>query len=163
MHGQFNATFAVTERPKKRFEVSTKRWIDWILDISREPVIKLSRKIGVPIVPAETMEKLRDLWSCKNGQGPSIFVLDCLDTINSSAESTTASRGTCASAADLVNAGVEFWEGFNIEMAFACWGAVLELPLSDQVPSEAEILDVATQNFRAALNKRQKISRLYEK
>jgi hypothetical protein len=78
------------------------------------------------------------------------------DDPNASAFAAAAARAegeACGSAADLVNAGVDFWEGFNVELASAAWRAAAGMPTTRGGLGE-DSADVARENLAAMTAKR---------
>jgi hypothetical protein len=72
-----------------------------------------------------------------------------------------ASSPGCGTAAELLNAGADFWAGFNAELAFAAWRAVAALPADKAVQGDVDVAEVARENLGVALGKRRATLRLY--
>ncbi len=162
MHGQLNTTFAL-QQPERRAAVATQRLLDEPLPPSARPgdLITFHRMRCVPLVPRRAMRRLRATWSCAPGAPRADdYVRRCVDAITGRAP---AAAGECASAADLLNAGVDFHDGFNAELAFAAWRAVMELPeaLSPRTAQGERVADVARENLAAALGMRRQQLQLY--
>ena len=124
MHGQVNTTFELRNNPEQRVLIATMRWMDWPYKPERDPAIVFHERYSIPIVPAESMQRMRDGWSCKNGIGADNYIRECVIRIMDG----ETLDGECSSSADLLNVGVDFWELFNVELAIAAWNAVLDLP-----------------------------------
>ena len=162
MHGQLNTTFAL-QQPARRAEVATQRLLDEPLPPQPRPgdVIAFHRTRCVPLVPRRAMRRLRASWSCAPGAPRADdYVQRCADAITGRA---AAAAGQCASAGELLNAGVDFFDAFNAELAFAAWRAVMALPeaLSPLTAEGERVADVARGNLAAALSMRRKQLLLY--
>ena len=162
MHGQLNTTFAL-QQPERRAVVATQRLLDEPLPAQPRPgdVITFHPTRCVPLVPRRAMRRLRASWSCAPG-APRVddYVRRCADAIISR---SPADAGGCASAEELLNAGVDFYDAFNAELAFSAWRAVMELPeeLSPRTAQGERVADVARDNLAAAISMRRKHFELY--
>ena len=162
MHGQLNTTFAL-QQPERRAAVATQRLLDEPMPKDGRPgdVIAFHPTRCVPLVPRRAMRRLRASWSCVPGAPRADdYVRRCADAI---AGSAPAAAGECATAAELLNAGVDFFDGFNAELAFSAWRAVMALPeaLSPLTAEGERVADVARGNLAAALSMRRQQLQLY--
>lgn len=156
LHGQFNTTFAAASNPAGRAEAATRRFADHTPLRSSDERVVFHDPTCVPLVPPAAAAQAREDWGCAGGAHPAgaplpRFVRDCLARWASGEKE----GDTCRSAAELVNAGADFLEDFNVELAFACWRAVLERPAGhviDDVSSAArDNLAVMTARRRKTL------------
>ena len=166
MHGQLNTTFALHE-PAQRARVATRRLLDAPLPphAPHGDVIAFHPSRCVPIVPRRAMRRLRASWACAPGsRRADAFATSCAERIAAShagKASTPEASATSASAAELVNAGVDFWADFNAELAFACWRAVAALPPGAAMMGATDAAEVARDNLDAAIRTRRSKLQLY--
>jgi hypothetical protein len=160
MHGQLNTTFALAH-PEQRVRVATARLMDEPLLPGNADVIAFHPTRCVPIVPRRAMRRLRAAWGCEPGAARADdFVRRCVDRILKRGGDEASSPG-CGTAAELLNAGADFWAGFNAELAFAAWRAVAALPADLAVQGDVDVAEVARENLGVALGQRRAKLRLY--
>ena len=161
MHGQLNTTFALAH-PEQRVRVATSRLLDEPLLPGHGDVIAFHPTRCVPIVPRRAMRRLRAAWGCEPGAARADdFVRRCVDRILKRGGADASSSPGCGTAAELLNAGADFWAGFNAELAFACWRAVAALPAALAVQGDVDVAEVARENLGVALGQLRAKLRLY--